>query len=300
MKRTIYFKIDDKYNKRSIKDVLKNKYKMSSSLISSLKKSEYGITVNGEHRFVNYILKTGDVLKIVIEEGASENIEPVYSELDVLYEDEDILAVNKPYDMPTHTSAVHHTGTLSNAVLYYLNQNGEKHIFHAVTRLDKDTSGVVLIAKNRYAHDLFSKLLRRGILEKTYSAIVLGKLSGSGIIDKKIRRENDSIIKRVVSDDGQEAVTRYFTVSSNESYSYVRLKPETGRTHQIRVHMSAIGHPLVGDILYGGDNSAKRHLLHCKSLSFTHPITNEKIKIKAPLPEDFLEFSKSYNLRLLQ
>ena len=101
-------------------------------------------------------------------------------------------------------------------------------------------------------------------------------------------------------DDGQEAVTHYFPVSSNERYSYVRLKPKTGRTHQIRVHMSAIGHPLAGDILYGGDNSAKRHLLHCESLSFTHPITNEKIKIKAPLPEDFLKFSEKQNLRLLQ
>ena len=300
MKRIINYITDEKYHDRPLSDVLKNKYEMSSSLISSLKKTEYGITVNGEHRFVNYILKKDDVLKIVIEEGASQNIEPLYSKLDILYEDEDILAINKPYDMPTHTSAGHHTGTLSNAVLYYLNQNGEEHTFHAVTRLDKNTSGVVLIAKNRYSHDLFSRLLRRGVLDKTYLAIVGGQLLGNGVIDKKIRREQDSIIKRIVADDGQEAVTEFVTISSNESYSYVRLMPKTGRTHQIRVHMSAIGHPLVGDVLYGGEDRAKRHLLHCDSLSFTHPITKEKIQIKAPLPEDFLEFSGRQNLRLLQ
>ena len=300
MKRIICFEVDEKYARRPVKDILKNKYKMSSALVTSLKKTEYGIMVNGEKKFTNYMLEKGDILKVVIEEGASENIEPSYAKIDVLYEDEDILAVNKPYNMPTHTSAGHHFGTLSNAVLYYLNQNGEKHTFHAVTRLDKNTSGVVLIAKNRYAHDLLSNLLRRGVLQKIYSAIVLGELSGSGLIEGKIRREDESIIKRVVADDGQEALTEYFAVSSNKSYSYVRLIPKTGRTHQIRVHMSYIGHPLAGDVLYGGNDVAKRHLLHCESLIFIHPMTNKKIEIKAPMPEDFLEFSKQQDLRLLQ
>lgn len=296
MKRIIEFWVDEKYDNRVIKDVLKNKYKMSSALITSLKKTEYGITVNGEKKFVNHILKKGDILKIIIEEGASENIEPVYHELDILYEDEDILAINKPYDMPTHTSKGHHTDTLSNAVLYYLNKDGEKHTFHAVTRLDKNTSGVVLISKNRYAHDLFSNLLRQKKLEKIYFAIVIGEILGDGVIDKKIKRADESIIKRVVSQDGQEAKTEFFKVSSNENYSFVKLIPKTGRTHQLRVHMSEIGHPLAGDVLYGGDESSKRHLLHCESLCFIHPITNEKTKIKAPFPEDFLKFLKREKL----
>ncbi len=288
MRRIFTYKTEEKYVGRPIKDVLKNKYKMSSALISDLKNTEDGIMVGDEKRFVNYILKKDDILKVTIKEEASENIEPVFGELDVLYEDKDILAVNKPSDMPTHTSHGHHRDTLSNAVLYYLNKNGEEHTFHAITRLDKNTSGVVLIAKNRYAHDLFSNLLRRGALEKTYTAVVTGELRGEGMIDKKIRREGDSIIKRVVADDGKEAVTEYCVISNHKDYSYVELKPKTGRTHQLRVHMSYIGHPLLGDNLYGGDMSTKRHLLHCKSISFIHPITNEKMKIEAPIPNDIL------------
>lgn len=291
MKRSITYETEEKYIGRSIKYVLKNKLLMSSALITYLKKSEYGITVNGEPKFVNYILKSGDILKVIIEENGSENIEPVFSELEILYEDEDFLAVSKPSGMPTHTSAGHHKDTLSNAVLYYLNRNGEEHTFHAVTRLDKDTTGVVLVAKNRYSHDLMSGQLRKRQLEKTYAAIVCGRLFGEGIIDENIKRLNDSVIKRTVADDGRRAITYYKSIKVFDNYTLAELKPQTGRTHQIRVHMAHIGHPLVGDGLYGAEDArAKRHLLHCEKLSFIHPIKKEKIEISAGLPEDFKDF----------
>ena len=290
MKRIFEYKIDGKYEDRDIKYVLKNKFLMSNALITALKKTEYGITVNEKHEFVNHILRIGDVLKITIEEDESENIDPVFSELKILYEDEDFLAVDKSYNIPTHTSIGHHTDTLANAVLYYLNQNGEKHTFHAVTRLDKDTSGVVLIAKNRYAHDLTSNILRQGDLEKTYMAIVCGKLSGEGIIDKRIKRENESIIKRMVSDDGQEALTLFRSVKILKNHTLVELKPKTGRTHQLRVHMAYIGHPLSGDDLYGGDSKSERQMLHCRTLRFIHPIKRKEIEISSELPCDFKAF----------
>lgn len=297
MKRIIEYITEEKYENRPIKDVLKNRYKMSSALISKLKKSDDGIMVNGRREFVNYTLKLHDILRVVIEEGASKNIVPIFSKLDILYEDEDILAVNKPFGMPTHTSIGHHTDTLANAVLFYLNKNGEEHTFHAVTRLDKDTTGVVLIAKNRYAHDLFSELLREKRLEKSYLAIVSGKLFGEGIIDKRIKRENESIIKRTVAEDGQEATTHFEVIDSNDMYSYVRLYPKTGRTHQIRVHMSSIGHPLVGDVLYGGESIVKRHLLHCESISFFHPVLKKQMSISSNPASDFTEFFKAINIK---
>lgn len=290
MKRSFVYITESKFCSRPIKDVLKNKFNMSSGLICALKKTDDGIMVNGKREFVNYILKPWDVLQINITEGASKNIEPVKGELDIIFEDCDFLAVNKSYDMPTHTSIGHHNDTLSNAVLYYLNQSGQEHTFHAVTRLDKDTSGVVLIAKNRYAHDLLSNQLRLGKIKKTYIAVVCGTLECSGVIDKKIKREDESIIKRMVSDDGDEALTEYEVIKSGENHSLVKAMPKTGRTHQIRVHFASIGHPITGDILYGGDEYSKRHLLHCQSLEFIHPIKKEKIKIEASLPQDFYEF----------
>lgn len=290
MKRIFEYKIDEKYAGRDIKYVLKNKFLMSNALITELKKTNFGIAVNEKHEFVNYVLKSGDTLKITIQEEASKNIEPVFLPIKILYEDEDFLAVDKSADMPTHTSIGHHTDTLSNAVLYYLNKNGEEHTFHAVTRLDRNTSGVVLIAKNSYAHDLVSNILRCGKIEKTYLAIVCGKLIGEGEINAKIRRENESIIKRCVASDGQEALTVFKSIKNFKNHTLVELKPKTGRTHQLRVHTAHIGHPIAGDDLYGGDNSAKRQLLHCESLKFMHPIKRKEIKISAELPEDFKTF----------
>ncbi len=298
MKRVFEYAVEDKYIMRPVKDVLLNRFSMSGGLVTSLKKNPEGIMVNNERQNVTYLFAKGDILKITIEEEASANIEPVEIPLNIIYEDEDLLAINKPYGMPTHTSMGHRTDTLANGVLYYLNKTGEPHTFHAVTRLDKDTSGIVLIAKNRYTHDLLSRLLRRDKIDKKYFAIICGRLEGEGVINAPIDRISDSIIKRGISKDGLEAITHYKSVIANDEYSAVNVMPKTGRTHQIRVHMSSIGHPLAGDDMYGGIMSAKRHMLHCSELSFIHPITRKNLVLCAELSADIVEFCSKNKLEI--
>lgn len=279
---------------KTIKQVLQDDYLMSRSLVSALKKTPDGIMVNGEKKYVNYILKDGDRLCVTFEETGSINIEPVCLPLDILYEDDFILAVNKPAHMAVHVSHGNVYDTLSNGVLYYLNQKGEEHTFHVATRLDKNTSGVVLIAKNSYAHDMLSRQLRNKTLRKEYLAVVCGKMNGKGTVDAPIARETESIIKRCVRDDGDEAVTNYEVIATDGDYSLVKAEPETGRTHQIRVHMAYIGHSVAGDDMYGAKAIPEnRHLLHAWRISFKHPLTREVLVIKAGIPACFSEKFKN-------
>ena len=276
---------------KSIKQVLQNNYKMSSALIASLKRTPDGIMVNGEKRYVNYILQEGDKLSVTIEEAGSVNIEPVPMNLDILYEDEYLLAVNKPEHMAVHVSHGNVYNTLSNGVLWYLGQDGQEYTFHGVTRLDKDTSGIVIVAKNAYIHDMLSRQLRDKSFYKEYIGLVEGLLEGEGRINAPIARERESIIIRCVREDGDEAVSEYETIEIGEKYSLVRLKPVTGRTHQLRVHMSYIGHPMAGDTMYGGEAvKENRHFLHCGKVSFFHPIKKQKLEICQKEPEYFWEY----------
>lgn len=272
-----------------LRDFLRQQLSLSSSQITRLKAKPFGITVNGEKKTVRYILKEGDVLRLDIsDEKPSENIIPVNIPLDILYEDEGIIAVNKPHGMPTHPSHGHFDDTLANALTYYLFQKGEKCIFRAVNRLDKDTSGVVLCAKNAVVAAKLCKTLSCGGVKKEYTALLHGKTSDSGIIEKNIKRKEESVIFRCVcgDDEGKSAVTHYKTVTHGEKYSLVKLTPITGRTHQLRVHTSYIGTPIVGDVLYGKDDGYPL-MLHASSLTFLHPETGEEIKITADIPERF-------------
>lgn len=282
---------------KTIKQILQGDYLMSRALITALKKIPDGILVNGEKKYVNYVLKEGDCLRVTFEETGSINIEPVCIPIDILYEDDFLLAVNKPAYMAVHVSHGNVYDTLSNAVLYYLNKDGSEHTFHVATRLDKNTSGVVLIAKNSYAHDLLSRQLRNKTFYKEYIAVVCGKMSGSGTINQPIARECDSIIKRCVRPDGEEAVTDYQVIDTDDENSLVRIVPKTGRTHQIRVHMSYMGHPIAGDDMYGAEKITQgRHLLHAHKISFVHPFTKQILEITAPLSTDFFEnFQKLEN-----
>lgn len=276
---------------KSIKQILKNKYNMSSALISSLKKFPDGILVNGEKKYVNHIIQEGEKLTVTITETGSTNIEPVYMPLDILYEDDWLLAVAKPADMAVHVSHGNVYNTLANGVLHYLNRDGEGHKFHVATRLDKNTSGVVIIAKNGYIHDMLSQALRKRMIYKEYIALVEGVGEIRGVIDAPIARETESIIKRCVRCDGDCAYTEYETIECGEHYSMVRLIPRTGRTHQLRVHMSHIGHPLVGDTMYGGKRVfPDRHFLHCKKVSLVHPVTRANLEICKKEPSYFWEY----------
>ena len=261
-----------------IKDFLKS-FGVSSALLTKLKQTEIGITLNGSFAKAIEQMKTGDILQISIE-SKGHMPEPSDTEIDILYEDEDILVVNKPPFMPVHESRNHRGDTLSNAVAAHIK---EDTAFRAVFRLDRDTSGAVLIAK----HELAASKLA-GKIRKDYYAVVHGKITDSGTINLPIKRLDESIIKRCVAEDGERAVTHYEVVKIKDGTTLLKINLETGRTHQIRVHFSHLGYPLVGDSLYGGeDERINRQALHCRDIYFIHPITNEEMHIFCPFPLDF-------------
>lgn len=290
MKRILKYKITAENDGKSIRDFLMQDCRMSGTLIKNLKKYDDGITVNGERRFVIHTLCAGDILQIAVYDEASENIVPIKLDFETLYEDEDIIIVNKPPHMPTHPSAGNLTNTLANALMYYWNERGEEHVFRAVNRLDKDTSGVMCIAKNCYSHALLCDEIKSGTLKRRYNAIVCGVPDGGGVICEPIKRE--SFIRRAVAPDGQSAVTHYKVAETKNNYSLVSLELETGRTHQIRVHMSHIGHPLLGDWLYGEENHGifPRQALHSCYLELIHPVTGEKMTFNSPMYKDMRIF----------
>ncbi len=290
MKRILEYRINSADDGRTIKDFLTNRCRMSGTLIKNLKMYDDGITVNGDRKFVTHILHNGDMLKISIYDEPSENIIPVKLDFEVIYEDEDIIIVNKPPHMPTHPSPGNIDNTLANALMYYWREKGEEHVFRAVNRLDKDTSGVMCIAKNSYSHALLCDEIKTHTLKRRYTAIVCGTLTDDGTICEPIKRE--SFIKRCVANDGQRAVTHYKVIETKGGYSLVSLELETGRTHQIRVHMSHIGCPLLGDWLYGEENHSlfDRQALHSCYLELVHPVSKEKIEFHSELYPDMRDF----------
>ncbi len=261
----------------TLEDFLRKDAGVSKRMISRLKRTENGITRNGELvRTIDKVYK-GD--EIVLKYEDTKLLEP-NSELDVkiAYENENLIVFDKPVGMPVHPSIKHQGDTLGNFFAFkYPNLT-----FRPVNRLDRDTSGLCIAAKNA-----FSAAALQSDIEKIYYAVVSGNVSGEGTIDAPIAREQESIIKRVVREDGQRAVTHYKVLSSNEKYSLLEIHLETGRTHQIRVHFAHIGHPLAGDDLYGGSReNIDCQALHCGSLTFKEPVTGEVISVKAELRED--------------
>lgn len=261
----------------------------SSNLIVHLKKTPESILKNGIWSYVKEPLHVGDTLHIRIEENeGSDNIVPNKMLLSILYEDEDILVIDKPANMPIHPSINHYEQTLANGVLWYYTAQQIPYTFRCITRLDRDTTGVTLLAKHMLSASVLSKAMQQKQIQKEYLALCDGVTPEEGTIDAPICRAADSVIERCVDfENGDSAVTRFVREWTNGQISLVRLKPETGRTHQIRVHMKHIGHPLLGDFLYHpGNYSMNRQALHCTSLTFTHPITGEKLTINAKLPDD--------------
>ena len=282
-------KISEKDNGKSVKQIIDQQFSLSSRTLSKLKKSG-GIKVNGENVTVRYILNIGDILTLSLDDIPSETIEKVDIPLDVLYEDDDMLIVNKPLGMPTHPSQGHHGDTLANAVMF--RYKDIDFTFRAITRLDGDTTGVVLIARNALSAQRLTDSLQKGDIKKEYAAVVIGTpCQKEGVINAPISRCENSVIKRKISDDGKNAITEYkldFTRHDGK-YSLVKAFPITGRTHQIRLHLSHIGHPIYGDFLYGEPIDGVRAYLHCRALTLPHPMTGEVLKIEAPLPTDIKE-----------
>ncbi len=283
--KTISLNIEAELSGKTIKNIIRNHLGISSAIMIKLKKHTDGILVNGINQKVNTVLKKGDVLTINIRDACSKNIEPVEIALDILYEDNDILAVNKPRNMPTHPSQNHHGDTLANGVMYrYKNSD---FTFRPITRLDKDTSGVVLIAKNPFSAAKLSKQMHSLNIQKQYVAVCHGIFdTKQGTIDAPIARVTNSMILRHISAQGKPAVTEYDVIREKNDISLVRLYPKTGRTHQLRVHMAHIFHPIYGDDLYGSPILDGHTLLHCEKICFCHPDTGKPMEICAAMPQD--------------
>ncbi len=280
--RYIEFKIDENYNEKKVLHYLRGEAKLSARLVNTLKRTENGITLNGEHIRTIDLLKTGDVLAVNIPDDKNE-IEPCEHPLDIVYEDDDILVINKQAGLAMHPTHNHQGDTLANAVAAYLISKNKNSSFRAVGRLDKSTSGLVLCALNKYSAARLSANYK-----KTYFALVKGKFSGIGTIDKPIYRPDAMKTLRAVGDDGDRAVTHWQAVWSDNETSLLKINLETGRTHQIRVHFSSIGAPLCGDNMYGStDTRIARAALHCGVLEFIHPVTREKMHFDIDFPEDF-------------
>ena len=282
--REFVLTVPEKLGGCEIKYILKNHFGFSSRLITALKQGD-GIMLNGKKEFVNKKVAQGDVLHLTLPDTASENITPENIPLDILYEDNDLLIINKPPKMPTHTSMYHTSGTIANAVMYYFRDI--PFTFRAPSRLDRDTSGVLIVARNAFSANAISKQIKNGSFKKEYAAVcVVIPKEKCGTVSAPIKREKQGIIKRVIAPDGKPAVTDYEVIKTLGNLCLLRLFPKTGRTHQIRLHLSHIGTPIYSDFLYGEEVLGERLRLHCKSVSFKHPETNELIKVTAPLPQD--------------
>ena len=295
MERQILYIIDKDY--KSISDFLKSKGYTSSNIVE-LKKYENGIVLNGTWAYMNQKPAILDRLLVrVCEYKKSENILPVFIKLDIKYEDEDIVVLNKPSDMPIHPSLNNYENSMANALMYYYRD--KNFVFRCINRLDRDTTGLSVVAKHFLSAGILNTFMQRREIKRVYNAIVEddGSLTESGTVDAPIAREDDTLIKRRVSKEGQRAITHFKVLKRLNGASLIELRLDTGRTHQIRVHMSYIGHPLVGDYLYNEryyDKENVRPLLHSKSLSFIHPITGENLYIECELPKDFKERMDEY------
>ncbi len=277
MARKLRYKITREFDSFKIQNFLRFQHGYSTKLIRTLKTTPDGILVNGEHARAVDFIHTEDLLEINIPDEKNE-IEASSIEIDVVYEDEDILVVNKSPFLAMHPSHNHQGDTLANAVAYHLKQRGKECTFRAIGRLDKGTSGLVVIALNQLAACRLS-----GNIEKHYVALVKGKLKGNGTVDIPIYRPNPLKTLRACGyvPGAELAVTHWQVLENYEDSTLVRLDLETGRTHQIRVHMAHIGHPLAGDSFYGDFQLYHGHqLLHCACVEFSHPVTNEKMRIE--------------------
>ncbi len=294
MNRTITYQIEKEY--KDVRTLLKEK-RYPKAVRSQLKQNPNHVKKNGESIPLYQSLQVGDELEIVIKETQtpSINLKPLSVPIDVVYEDEDILVVNKPSGMSIHPSPKHYEDSLANAILFYLQSKGEEIVFRCVNRLDKETSGLTIVAKNMLSGAVLSEEVKNREIKREYRALVCGEMEVDEkwhSVDAPIGRVEGSAILRCVSEEGKPACTHYQVLDAKEGYSLLKLKLDTGRTHQIRIHMGYIGHPLPGDYLYHPVyEKINRVPLHSYSLEFLHPITFESMKFVADLPKDMKLFS---------
>ena len=288
MDRIFHYQITENEQGTTVLDFLRKKG-FSRHILSSMKADKEALTRNGQRIGGREQLLAGDHFRVrLLETVDSDGIVPVSMPLSILYEDEDILVINKPADMPVHPSIGNYTNTLANGVAAYLDAKDEHSPFRCINRLDRDTSGALILAKNAFSAAVLSTQMRNRQIRRTYLAVVEGITPPNGTISAPISRVDDSVIERHVDFlRGEPAVTHYERLETKNEHSLLEIHLETGRTHQIRVHMGYIGHPLPADYLYHPVYDCfKRQPLHSLQLKFRHPVTDKPMCLLAPVPED--------------
>lgn len=289
MNRNIDYIIDEDSAGLRVEQFLRRK-RYSGQNLSEIKRMPKSILVNGVHYYMRQELSTGDHLQVrICETQNSEKIPPTKLPLDIVYEDEDLLVLNKPAGMPIHPSLNNYTNSMANALAYYFQSQGKPFIFRCCNRLDRDTSGLTIVSKHLVSGSILSDMTKYREVHREYLAIARGSVSPSeGTIQAPLGRKEGTIIERTVDwEHGEDAVTHYKVIKEANGHSLVSLRLETGRTHQIRIHMKYLGYPLIGDYLYNPDMEyMTRQALHSHHMEFTHPITGEHMSFTAPLPED--------------
>ena len=292
MERTLNYTTENLITSMPVSHFLKQKGFSSQNLVQ-LKKNPDAVLANEVPCFMNHVLHPGDTLTLHIREArSSEKIPPVELPLDIVYEDEDLMVINKPAGMPIHPSMNNYYNSMANALAYYFDQQNRPFVFRCINRLDRDTSGLTIVAKHYVSAGMLSAMIANKAasgITREYLAIVKGSVQPpKGTITAPLGRKEGSIIERTIDfEKGESAITHYKVLDEQNGHSLVSLILETGRTHQIRIHMKHLGYPLIGDYLYNPDmERIQRQALHAWKLSFVHPITGEKMQFTAPLPED--------------
>lgn len=310
MKRILTYPITESDSDQRIYDFLCH-HGYSRHIRTWLKQHPGSVRLNGEEALFYFPLKNGDLMEISLEEEhPSENIVPVDLPIHIIYEDEDLMVIDKPADMPVHPSIGNYENTLANAAAWYFHRQDIPFVFRCINRLDRDTTGLLILAKHMLSGAILSDQMKKRAIHRTYLAITEGKTDPAGTIDSPIGRTDQSLILRQVDhENGDSACTHYLQKCwhpktfypetlpvPQDGLSLVQLQLETGRTHQIRVHMTSIGHPLIGDTLYNPETALmNRQALHSYRLAFTHPVTGVSLKFTSPLPEDMVEFFPDCN-----
>ena len=284
-----YTVIDNKY--KNINQILQNELNLSNRLLHKVISNNL-VLLNNKNVDTRSSVSVGDYIKVDLNyEENSDNVVPTQIKLDIVYEDDWLLIINKPAGIAVHPSILHFDTTLSNGVKFYFNEIGLKKKIRPVNRLDLNTSGLIIFAKNEYIQESLIQQMDNHIFQKEYFAVVSGILEiKNGTINLLIGRKENSIIERCVCTNGQPSITNYTVIKEFNNMSLVKCNLQTGRTHQIRVHFSSIGHPLIGDSLYGSPSKLiNRQALHCCHISFYHPILKSTLNFISDLPEDIKE-----------
>ncbi|MEW8993521.1 RluA family pseudouridine synthase [Clostridium sp.] len=285
----ITYKVGREGQDVKIRDYMKENLNLSGRFIRGSAMNRR-LRVNGKEVKLNYKLQEEDIIEVTVNAEESQNIEGEDLNIQVIYEDDDLLIVDKPPFMVVHPTKSHPMGTLANGVIHHFRSNNDNSIVRLVSRLDRDTSGLIMIAKNQFSHMNLAKSMEKNLIKKSYLAIIHGNLENQeGTIDLPIGRPTDETIKRAVLEDGQRSITHYKVIDSYKVGALIELLLETGRTHQIRVHLSYVGCPIYGEQLYSDSNDEElisRQALHAHALSLPHPRTGEILNFKSHLPED--------------